>query len=296
MRIKRIVSLAVALIAVSIIASLLLRERVADTPAKPATAGQPAIPANAKHYESAHYQIHSTANAEQTARVTQAVEHLYAAYATLFPSAAPGHKLSLVLYRDRDEFKRNNRSAPWAEGYYLAPRSHAYYAADARNPYHWMLHEVAHQLMREVSGLKPNRWIDEGLATYFSTSRLDASGLRLGDVDPDTYPIWWLKRDIFSGDKARDLANADFISLEQLLTGRNAPGVDTHFNQYYLCAWSLTHFLFHYDNGRYADAHRQLIARGGSASDFAALIGPLQKIEDEWYPYLVAQARAVELR
>jgi Protein of unknown function (DUF1570) len=296
MKIKVVVSLAAALVTVAIIVGLLFTERVADRPAKPLTAEQPAIPADARRYESAHYQIHSTANAEQTARMTQAVEHLYAAYATIFPSTTAEHKLNLVLYRDRDEFKRHNRSAPWAEGYYLKPRSHAYYAADARNPYHWMLHEVTHQLSREVSGLRPNRWIDEGLATYFSTSRLDTSGLHLGDVDPYTYPIWWLKRHSFSGDRTSDLANGDFISVEQMLTGRNAPDVDTHFNQYYLCAWSLTHFLFHYDNGRYADAHRQLIARGGSAADFVALIGPLQKIEDEWYPYLVEQARALERR
>jgi hypothetical protein len=271
-----------------------LRGTKPAAPSAPPANQQPALPANAIASETEHYRIHSTASPAQTRLVTQAVEHLYVAYAANFPVAPSTHKLQLVLYRDRDEFKRNNRSSPWAEGYYLKPRSHAYFDAVADNPYHWMLHEVTHQLTREVSGIKPNRWIDEGLATYFSTSRIDASGLHLGDVDPHTYPLWWLKRDTFSGDRARDLATADFISLQQLLTGKNAPDVNTHFNQYYLCAWSLTHFLFHYDGGRYADAHRQLIARGGSAVDFIALIGPLEKIEAEWYPYLLQQARAAQ--
>ena len=65
--------------------------------------------------------MHSTATPAQTQQVADAVESLHAAYLSLFadhvaPSTTP---LILVLYRDADEFARNNRSRPWAEAYYL---------------------------------------------------------------------------------------------------------------------------------------------------------------------------------
>ncbi len=265
-------------------------------PAKSVMAAQPPLPKAARQLETLHYRIHSTAAPVHTTQMAQAVEHLYTAYTSRFPATSTDAKLSLVLYRDRDEFRRHNRSAPWAEGYYLWPRSHAYFDSEARNPYHWMLHEATHQLTREVSGFsRRNRWIDEGLATYFSTSRLDADGLYPGEIDANTYPIWWLKKTLLGGDRARDLAGADFISIDQLLTGAGAPDINRHFNQYYICAWSLTHFLIHYDQGKYAEGHRQLVASGGGAAEFAALVGPLEQIEAEWYPYLLQQIEAQRL-
>lgn len=82
-----------------------------------------------KAFDTAHYRIHSTATPEQTAQVAQAVESLYGHYTRVL--SGPGtraRRLTLVLYRDRAEFKRNNRSRPWAEAYYLPPRSYAYFA------------------------------------------------------------------------------------------------------------------------------------------------------------------------
>lgn len=258
----------------------------------PAAAGvQPSLPAGARKLETAHYQILSSADPVATAQMAQAVEHLYASYTGMFPAPPPAAKLTLVLYRDRAEFKRHNRSASWAEGYYLWPRSHAYFDAQAGNPYHWTLHELIHQLAREVSGHpRRNRWIEEGLATYFSTSAMDASGLRLGEIDADTYPVWWLRQAKLSGDRALDQARGDFISIHSLLTGEDAPALDSHFNQYYICAWSLAHFLLHHERGKYADGYRKLIAVGGGAAEFSALIAPIDQVEAEWYPYLLQQA------
>ena len=112
----------------------------------------PSLPPGAVVLDTPHYRIHSPATAAQTRQVAHAVEALYGRYAATFPHASANRvRLTLVLYRDRAEFKRNNRSRPWAEAYYLPPRSYAYFDAGARNPHHWMLHEATHQLMREVS-------------------------------------------------------------------------------------------------------------------------------------------------
>ena len=83
-----------------------------------------------------------------------------------------------------------------------------------------------------------------------------------------------------------DAAAARFIPLRDLLEGRG-PGIDRHVNLYYLHYWGLTHFLFHYENGKYAAAYKQLLARGASTPDFERLIGPIGEIEEVWYAYML---------
>lgn len=243
--------------------------------------------------ESAHYRIHSTATAQQTAQVAQAVETLYGRYISVFPAPErKAEKLTLVLYRNRAEFKHNNHSRPWAEAYHLPPRSYAYFDATARNPYHWMLHEATHQLMREVSAFPRAKWIDEGVASYFGSSRLAEDALRLGDADPDAYPIWWLPNFELSGVLEDDIAAGRIIPLKQVISGKDGPDVDRYFNQYYIHYWSLSHFLFHYRDGVYAQRYRQLIAEGGSLDRFTRLIGPPERIQREWYVHLRGLTRA----
>ena len=77
----------------------------------------------------------------------------------------------------------------------------------------------------------------------------------LGMIDPTAYPAWWLT------DSATTTIGMP-IPLEVLLSGQGGPEVDTHVNQYYLSAWSLTHFLLHVDDGRYAIAYRSVPPRG----------------------------------
>lgn len=238
--------------------------------------------------ETDHYRVHYTGTLQQAELIGSAVEKLYVAYTSAFPpqSVTASGKLTLVLYGSQAEFKQNNRSSPWAEAYYLRPASYAYFS-QATNPYHWMLHEATHQLAREVSGFPRNRWIEEGLASYFSTSTLGDAGLQLGVIDASAYPVWWLKSYRLSGNAARDVAAEQFVPLEVLLTGRGGPNVDQNFNAYYVGSWSLTHFLFHYENGKYAPAYKQFLAQGAKPGDFAALIGPVKRVQEEWYRYLL---------
>ncbi|HEX4973326.1 MAG TPA: DUF1570 domain-containing protein [Steroidobacteraceae bacterium] len=249
-------------------------------------------PPNAAVEETEHYRIHYTGTPAQAQRVGDAVEMLYSAYGSVFPQSAPAApgKLILVLYKDRAEFKHNNRSSAWAEAYYQQPACYAYFDAAAANPHHWIMHEATHQLARQVSRFRRNHWIDEGLASYFATSHLGDNGVQLGAIDAQAYPIWWLGNFPLTGDPASDAAAGTFIPIEVLLTGQGGPPVDLKFNLYYVDAWSLTHFMFHYANGKYAQAYRQFLAKGATLDDFESLIGPVEKIQAEWYPYLQAQS------
>lgn len=245
--------------------------------------------------ETAHYAITSTADAVQTRRVGDAVEALYAAYAGVFPAdraqVAARAKLKLTLYAHQAQFKANNRSLPWAEAYYLRPICYAYYAKGEANPYHWMVHEATHQLNAEVSGFPKYRWVDEGLATYFGTSRIefDTSGrgkLIPGKIDPDAYPIWWLTNSGLTGSLDKDIDEGNWVPIRALITGKDAPSIASNVNGYYIQYWSLSHFLFHGGNGRYAEGYERLIAEGGTLANFERLIGPADRIEYEWYRYL----------
>lgn len=253
------------------------------------------LPANPRRIETAHYVIWSSATDAQTRDVGTATEALRDAYVRLFPpSQTQREKSILVLYRDRAEFELHNRSSPWAEAYYLPPASHAYVATGEANPYHWMLHEATHQLLHEVSGFRPPRWVGEGFASYLGASKLTANGLDAGNPDPNAYPVWWLRRHPLSGNRLRDVASGQFVPLRALLTGKGGPDVDRYFNSYYLCAWSLTEFLLHESGQRYADGYLRFIAQGGGEREFEELVGPIDAIEAAWYSDLLARVNRLD--
>lgn len=234
-----------------------------------------------------HYDIHSTADAQKTQRVANAVESLHTAYREFFSRAdrLPPHPLRLKLYRDQAEFKAHNLSAPWAEAYYLTPTCHAYYADGTANPYHWMLHEAVHQLNREVSGFTRHRWSDEGLAAYFATSTLRDGRLSLGELDRNAYPLWWLPELRLSGNREKDIASGALIPLRQLLDD-SGPPIAKNVNLYYMEYWSLVHYLLEGDEGRHAEAFKALLADDATLANFEKRIGPIDAVEAQWYAHL----------
>ena len=255
--------------------------------------------ANTAHVlRTSHYEIRSTASGPQTKLVADAVESLYAEYVTFFAgsigAASDRQKLKLTLYKDQEEFRQHNQSASWAEAYYSAPTCHAYFAGNEDNPYHWMLHEVTHQLNHEVAHFPQSKWINEGLATYFGTSTIRDGKLTPGRIDVNTYPIWGVSRLTLTGDLGNDIRRGKIIGLRALISGVGGPNIDEKFNAYYIGYWSLTHFLFHFENGRYARSYRQLIASGGTIDHFESVIGPIDRIENEWYAYLTQQVAALK--
>lgn len=266
----------------------------APTPGSARSAQDTADPANprlGKEWVAAtsHYQITSRATMQQTAQVGAAAEALLRAYQAFFGldnSPIPKGGLKLMLYRDQAQFKAHSQAPTWAEAYYRAPVCYAWYDASARNGYHWMLHEATHQLNNEVAHLAKAKWIDEGLASYFGTSVYEDVTLFPGRIDPNTYPVWWVRKLQLAGDAKTEFAAGRLVPLRALITGQGGPDIDRNVNAWYIGYWSLTHFLLHYENGRYAKGYRQLIAEGGSLADFERLIGPVERVQGEWYYYL----------
>lgn len=238
--------------------------------------------------ETAHHIIYSTATKQQTDDTAHALTLLYSAYADVMgtlPGFQRDHsKLKVELFKNRNEFRWVNPDMGWAEAFYRAPYCRAYYSAAEINPYHWMLHESVHQLNNEVAHLKLEKWLEEGLAEYFSTSRLSATNLAVGRIDPNTYPVWWLDDLATSTNLSDNLRNGSVIPLRYIITNHGGPGMNSAFNLYYLHWWTLTYFIF--QSPRHRDHALELVRRGGGLEAFEQVIGPVDEVQTEWHTYV----------
>lgn len=242
----------------------------------------------ALHLQTAHHIIHSSANQAQTEETARSLELLYSAYSNRFgslPKFQSVHpKLQVKLFKDRPEMRRINPGLGWAEAFYREPYCRAYVSAGENNPYHWMLHESVHQLNHEVARLLLAKWLEEGLADYFATSRLAPKELAVGRIDPDTYPVWWIDEIATSPSLEDNLRNGSVIPLRCIVTNRGGPSMRNQFNLYYLHWWTLTHFIF--ETAPYRDKAISLMAKGGDLSVFEELIGPVERVQAEWHSYV----------
>ena len=240
--------------------------------------------------ETEHYIIFSSATAEQTNEIADIAEITYDGYLEFIKqlnlSVQPHPRLKMKLFKDRKEFRRCNRRVGWAEAFYRYPYCCQYYSSEEVNPYHWMMHEATHQLNSEVAHLSLPKWLDEGFACYIATSRVVGKSLHLGEIDVDTYPVWWLGDIAIAGDFDKDKENLSIIPLRAIISDQGDPGMNKYFNLYYLHWWSLAHFLLHYEQGKYITGLNLLIADGGKISSFEKNIGEIEIIERQWYEYV----------
>jgi hypothetical protein len=238
--------------------------------------------------ETPHHTIYSTATREQTEETAHALALLYGAYSNRFESLAGFQRehgrLQVKLFKDRTEFRRINPDLGWAEAFYREPYCRAYYSAGENNPYHWMLHESVHQLNQEVARLKLEKWLDEGLADYFATSRVTSNELAVGRIDPNTYPVWWIDEIATGGDLAENIRNGSIIPLRAIITNSGGPSMSRHFNLYYLHWWTFTHFLF--ESPKYRERALMLTQQGGGLPAFEQTIGPVDQVQVEWHAYV----------
>ena len=238
--------------------------------------------------ETAHHKIYSTATPQQTQDTAHALELLYIAYSNRLGSVNGWQRehprLQVRLYKDRDEMRRVNPGLGWAEAFYREPFCRAYFSEGEINPYHWMLHESVHQLNNEVAHLKLAKWLEEGLAEYFSTSRITATELAAGRIDLNTYPVWWIDNLATSSNLMENINNRSVIPLRAILTGSGGPGMNQNFNLYYLHWWTLTHFIF--ESPKYHDRALLLLQKGGGLDAFEEIIGPVEPVQIEWHDYV----------
>ena len=237
--------------------------------------------------ETPHHRIYSTATQPQIEATAHALELLYVAYSNRLGSVTgwrQDHLMEIRLYKDRDELRHINPGLGWAEAFYREPYCRAYYSDGEKNPYHWMLHESVHQLNHEVAHLNLEKWLEEGVADYFGTSQITTNELAVGQIDLNTYPVWWIDSLATRSNLVENLQNGSVIPLRAIITGTGGPSMNAQFNLYYLHWWTLTHFIF--ESEKYRGRAVQLFQSGGDLKSFEQIIGPVDQVQMEWHDYV----------
>lgn len=223
--------------------------------------------------ETEHYEVLTNHSLEAGVQLGIHLEELYRAWqqtfagyysnaaqlASLFEGRgiarrnAPRHRV--VYFRNRDDYQEALRSElpPGIEttGYYWGDRRTAYFFADDEHDRTTLYHEATHQLFSESRpvvrdiGRQANFWVVEGIACYMESLQEQNGYHTLGGADAVRF------RDA----RYRLLQSDFYVPLAQLASkGMGQLQKDPSLPMLYSQAAGLTHFLMHYDNGRYRDA------------------------------------------
>ncbi len=161
----------------------------------------------------------------------------------------------VVFFRDREDYNRSMRAVmPNIEisiGVYYQPTQRAYFFAGEGHEDRTLYHEATHQLFHQSRAVAPNVgeranfWIVEGIALYMESLREEDGYHVLGGLDDQR--IHAARYRLLHDDFYVPLDELTGYGMEQLQTD---PRIATLYSQ----AAGLTHFLVHYEDGRYRDA------------------------------------------
>jgi hypothetical protein len=268
--------------------------------------------------ESEHYVIRTNAGIEAGVAAQVKLELLYRIWQQLFigyyaseadviawfdgrSNALSGPVLQhkVMYFRDREEFLRALRAAQpkidITSGIYLSQPRTAYFFAGEGSDDGNLYHEATHQLFHESRPVaadmaqRANFWIVEGIATYMESLRQEDGYYVLGGFD-----------DVRMRDARYRLLHDNFyVPLQQLCAyGMEKFQSDPNIRMLYSQASGLTHFLIHYDNGRYREAlvaYLTAIYAGRDQPDtLAKLTGTSFADLDKQYREFLAAGRPIE--
>jgi hypothetical protein len=240
--------------------------------------------------QTSHWALYTDADIHTALHVLKVAEATYEAFVAdmvgTLPLKAPAEPMRVYLFKDKARYLKEARlPAAWAEGYYHSERLACFCYYDARNdknPTHWFVHEAVHQLMFELIAepVDLTNWVSEGYACYFGTSKLVNGALKLGQIDPDTYPAWW--RDKYVPE--------NFMSLSDL-ADKIGPALERQRdpNPFYLQSWLFVHYLLHGEEGKYRDAFRKFLVQGYQGKSrtptFEKTVAPLADLQPGYLKY-----------
>jgi len=192
------------------------------------------------------------------------------------------------MYATRREMRNDIPGMRWAEAFYDGKECVQYDDATSKRPFQWLVHEATHQLAAEDARLELPRWASEGLAELFSVSRiLPGRGgqpeLRLGSVDPETYPLWWLPEFKLSGNMETDLRDGKIVLASTVLKEAENVDIASSLNQHYL-AWLCLAHLFHTTD---STAWRRWILTDGTDEGLMKAFGPRSTLDARWYAHMM---------
>lgn len=182
------------------------------------------------------------------------------------------HKHEVHYYATREEYVRRltpkQQGVAISRGVYL-PRDRVSYFFDdpeQTDPYDTLYHEVTHQLlfesdprMRDVAE-SGGYWAVEGLACYFESFRPPDEAEQLGrpiagDIDHDR--MRWARYRVLVEGYFVSMQQFDRLGMKLYQSARSEDELRRRYSQ----STGFSHFLLHYDDGRYRDGFLEYISR-----------------------------------
>lgn len=236
--------------------------------------------ANGWEVETDHYTIRTNHSLEAGVALGKKLERLYGVWKQLFvryytteaqvaalfegrprgrPVNLPRHQV--VFFRDRDDYNQALRSLVpnigISIGMYLDATRRAYFFAAEPGDDRTLYHEATHQLFHESRPVSPHVarqahfWIVEGIALYMESLHEEDGFYVLGGWDDVR----------LHAARVRLLRDKFYVPLAEFTTyGMQQIQADPRIATLYSQAAGLTHFLIHYDGGRYRDALVQYLS------------------------------------
>jgi hypothetical protein len=236
--------------------------------------------------ETEHYAIRTNHSLEAGVALGEKLERLYLLWSQLFiryyateddvialfdgraKAQPPSRRHLVVYYRDRADYLKSLKEIfPDIEisvGFYQGRLRTAYFYADPKNDFRTLYHEATHQLFHESrpvspkAGQRANFWITEGIAMYMESLQVRDGFYELGGFD-DLRML---------AARYRLLNDRFYVPLAELVGyGMEKIQKDPRIATLYSQSAGLTHFLIHYDGGRYRDALVAYLSAVYSAQD-----------------------------
>lgn len=245
--------------------------------------------------ETEHYTVRTNQSIEAGVELGGHLERLYRVWKQLFiryyateeqvvalfagsarrpPFQLPRH--AVVYFRDRDDYIQSLKPAfPGIEisiGVYADGPRRAYFFAGEGYEQRTLYHEATHQLFHESRRVAPavgkdrNFWIIEGIALYMESLREEDGYYVLGGFDDDR----------MEAARYRLVVDNFYVPLAEFTSyGMDDVRFDERIATLYSQAAGLTHFLIHYDGGRYRDALVDYLTAVYSGTDTANTLAQL---------------------
>jgi hypothetical protein len=220
-----------------------------------------------------HYVVRTNHSLEEGVRLAGRLERLHTIWEQVFLGFAfsdeqlarrfEGHagqteaprRHKVVYFRSRDQYVRalakDQPNIAITSGYYWGDKKEAYFFADGDADDGNLYHEATHQLFSESRpvvrdiGRDANFWIIEGVACYMESLHAVDGWSWLGGADAVRL------RDA----RHRLFEDKFYVPFSELVGyGMERVQRDERIAMLYSQASGLTHFLMHYDHGRYRDA------------------------------------------
>ncbi len=236
--------------------------------------------------ESTHYIVMTNTDQEFAEYISFRAELIHEVYEGIFPKISTGRrKFPIVVYRDRDEYRRKG-GPPTAGGHYepLLRKLVLFRYEELQDTMLVLQHEGFHQFLHYYLEDAP-QWFNEGVADYFGpTEYIEEGGREAMEIRPNPWRVQTIKQALRAG-RVRSFRDLMMMSQAELYHPQWA---SIHYAQ----SWSIIYFLCEYNEREHfpiLKAYFKALRDGdGQEEAFLQSFGEvdLETIERQWVDFV----------